>query len=246
MVFRLSENIVVKATGDEGSALTEHRSLSYLQKHLPDFPVPKPHGVVRLNKFYLLFTSFIPGLTLETVWSQLNTAEKHAVSSQLETLLSTLRSLPHPENTPLGGIQGSGCRDGRRGIRLGSNPIADARQFEDFIFAGSDTASPLYTHLLRSLMPTSPAKCVFTHGDIRPANIIVSRHSDETLRVVGIIDWESSGFYPEYWDCVKATNNLTPRNRSDWYEYLPQPISLRRYPTQWLVDRLWDRSMVNS
>ncbi|KAF4772736.1 hypothetical protein HER10_EVM0008955 [Colletotrichum scovillei] len=246
MVFRLNENIVVKVTSDEGFALTEHRSLCYLKRHLPSFPSPQPHGLIEFDNYYFLFTSFIPGVSLEKVWPQLGDVEKRAVKSQLERLLSTLRSLPRPEGLPLGDILEGGCRDARRGVRLSSKTIMDAAQFEDFIFAGSQTASSLYTNLLRTLMPTLPAACVFSHGDIRPGNIIVCQCSDGTYRVAGVIDWESSGFYPEYWDCVKATNNLTPRDRSDWYQYLPMSISPQRYPIQWLVDRLWDRSLVNS
>ncbi|KAF6822551.1 hypothetical protein CMUS01_11041 [Colletotrichum musicola] len=92
MVFRLSDDIVVKVTSDESFALTEHQSLCYLQKHLPDFPAPKPHGVICHDIFYFLFTSFIPGVTLETMWPQLDNFEKQNISSQLETLLSKLRS----------------------------------------------------------------------------------------------------------------------------------------------------------
>ncbi|KAF9877453.1 hypothetical protein CkaCkLH20_05153 [Colletotrichum karsti] len=246
MVFRLSENIVVKITGDKTSPVNEHQSLGYLQQHLPAFPAPRPHGVIRHNKHTLLFTSLVPGITLEKMWPQLDKAGKHNISSQLDTLLSTLRSLPHPEDAPLGGVQGGGVKDTRRFVRRSPEQIMDVRQFEDFIFAGSKTASPLYTDILRGLMPASPAKCVFTHGDIRPANIMVSRSEDGTLRVEGIIDWESSGFYPEYWDCVKATNNLTPSDKFDWYHFLPEPISSKQYPLQWLIDRLWDRNLVNS
>ncbi|OHE91746.1 hypothetical protein CORC01_12973 [Colletotrichum orchidophilum] len=217
MVFRLNENIVVKVTSDEV-----------------------------FDNYYFLFTSFIPGISLEKVWPQLRDVEKHAIKSQLETLLSSLRSLPRSESSPLGDVQEGGCQDARRGVRLSSKPIMNVQQFEDFIFAGSQTASPLYTDLLRSLMPSGSAACVFSHGDIRPANIIVRRCGDGSFSVAGIIDWESSGFYPEYWDCVKAANNLTPREQSDWYEYLPRSISPRQYTIQWLVDRVWDRSLVNS
>ncbi|EGY18663.1 uncharacterized protein VDAG_09189 [Verticillium dahliae VdLs.17] len=245
MVFRVSENLVVKVTVDERSTLNEHRSLAYLQQHQHRFPAPRPHGVVRLGQFCLLFTSFIPGITLEKAWSRFDNMEKTAISNQLDTLVATLRLIPFPENTTLGGVLGGGCKDARRGIRLNSEPIFNVKQFEDFIFAGSETASPLYTNLLRSLMPSLPATCVFSHGDLRPANIMVCQREDGSWRIVGIIDWESSGFYPEYWDCVKATNNLTPREQVDWYSFLPDQISPHRYPTQWLVDRLWDRSMVN-
>lgn len=40
---------------------------------------------------------------------------------------------------------------------------------------------------------------VFTHGDLRPDNIIVKNG-----RVTAIIDWEMAGWYPEYWEFAKA------------------------------------------
>lgn len=40
---------------------------------------------------------------------------------------------------------------------------------------------------------------VFTHGDLRPANIIV-----KDGRVTAIIDWEMAGWYPDYWEFAKA------------------------------------------
>lgn len=245
MVFRVSKSITVKIT-NAGCAVTEYRSLSYLKDRLPDFPAPRPHGLIRLGIFHLLFTTFIPGLDLEKAWPQLEDTQKTGVSTQLDALLCNLRSLPFPHGTPLGGVQGEGCKDMRRGVRTNTEPIMNVTQFEDFIFAGSKTASPMYTELLRGLVPTSPAKCVFTHGDIRPANIMVEADEDGTWRIISIIDWEASGFYPEYWECVKMTNNLTPRDNDDWYKYLPKSLSPSRYPIQWLVDRLWDRNMVNS
>ncbi|KAK3305229.1 uncharacterized protein B0T15DRAFT_191610 [Chaetomium strumarium] len=89
-------------------------------------------------------------------------------------------------------------------------------------------------------MPASPAKIVFTHGDIRPVNILVRQDEGGSWTVVSIIDWESSGFYPKYWECVKMTNNLTPRDGDDWYLLLPESLSPRQFPVQWLIDRIWD------
>ncbi|KAK6840103.1 hypothetical protein PG987_005969 [Apiospora arundinis] len=40
---------------------------------------------------------------------------------------------------------------------------------------------------------------VFTHGDLNPSNIFV--RGDE---VVGIIDWETAGWYPDYWEYTSA------------------------------------------
>lgn len=244
MVFQISENIVAKAT-IETYALTEYNSLSYLRKHLPGVPTPEPHGVVSVGPLCLLFTSMVSGTTLEAAWPRLNDTQKGTVRDELDDIFSRLRSLPRPEGMPLGGVGGEGCKDARRGLRVNTKPIMDVDQFVDFIFAGSKTASSAYTSFLRGMVPKTPANCVFTHGDFRPANIIVGEE-DGTWSVVGVLDWETSGFYPEYWESVKITNNLTASDNSDWYQYLPASISPQRYPDWWLVDRVWDRSMDNS
>jgi hypothetical protein len=244
MVFRVDEGIAVKVTHDR-SLVTEHASLTYLKEHLPAFPAPRPLGLVEFGIFYLLFTTFIPGLSLEKAWPSLDESHKHRISTQLDTLFSDLRSLPFPENTPLGSVRGDGCTDGRRDVRVNSEPILDVAQFEDFIFSASRFASPVYVAFLRRLIPAGPSRCVFTHSDLRPANIMV-RQTDGAWNVVGIIDWESSGFYPEYWESVKMTNNLFPGDRVDWWLYLPRCVSPAQYPQHWLVDRVWDPNMVHS
>ncbi|PNY23289.1 Uncharacterized protein TCAP_06758 [Tolypocladium capitatum] len=243
-VFRVSQGIVVKIT-DKESASTELGSLLYLQEHLPAFLAPRPHGLIRIGLFYLLFTTLIPGLDLERAWPHLDDKHKKSISIQVDRLLTQLRSLSKPGDLPLGGVQGEGCKDARRGLRVNKEPIMDAKQFQDFIFSRSASASLVYIQLLRDLVPISP-RCVFTHSDIRPANIMVEQGEDGTWEVVAIIDWEASGFYPEYWESVKMTNTLTPRDNDDWYKYLPGSSSPQQYASQRLVDRLWDRNLVNS
>lgn len=40
---------------------------------------------------------------------------------------------------------------------------------------------------------------VFTHADLNMRNVLV--HNG---RLSGIVDWENSGWFPEYWDYTKA------------------------------------------
>jgi hypothetical protein len=49
-----------------------------------------------------------------------------------------------------------------------------------------------------------------------------------------------SGFYPEDLECVKALNNLSPIENDDWYLYLPECISPRKYLESWHTDLVWD------
>lgn len=56
----------------------------------------------------------------------------------------------------------------------------------------------MYTRPLHSVMQTAGSKCVFTYGDVRAANIVADSNGGGAWKVVAIIDWASSGFYPEY------------------------------------------------
>lgn len=154
MAFRVSDTIAAKVTLEKLIS-TEYPTLAYLQQHLPDFPAPRLLGVIRIGRYGMLFTTYIPGLDLEKAWPRLGDAEKRSISPQLDVLLRKLRLLPFPENTPLGGVDGQGCKDGRRAIRVSPKPILSVEQFQDFMFAGSKTASPVYTEFLRALMTST-------------------------------------------------------------------------------------------
>ncbi|KAL8410433.1 hypothetical protein RB596_000206 [Gaeumannomyces avenae] len=253
VVLRVSETMVAKVAPAE-YMMNEFRTLLYLEQHLPAFPAPKLHGTVRFGTTHVLFTTFVPGLDLEKAWPQLDDAQKRSLSGQLDALLTTLRrSLPHPPGTPLGGVggpggaPGGGCKDYRRGPRLSSEPIFTIEQFEDFIFSGVRCATPIYVDFLRGLKSSStPAEIVFTHGDVRPANIMVDKDDNGIWKIVGIVDWDTSGFYPDYWECVKMTNNMVSCEKFDWYRYLPDSVSPRRYNIDWCIDRILDRSLENS
>ena len=54
-------------------------------------------------------------------------------------------------------------------------------------------------------------RIVFNHGDFQANNILV----DEKGHLTGILDWESAGWCPEYWDFTTA---MRLRRRSWWYQ----------------------------
>jgi Phosphotransferase enzyme family len=62
------------------------------------------------------------------------------------------------------------------------------------------------------------ARIVFTHADLHPSNIMISR--DAEPKIIAIIDWTQSGWYPDYWEYCKA--RWTSKIGSDWEtKYLP-------------------------
>lgn len=77
-------------------------------------------------------------------------------------------------------------------------------------------------------------------GDLRPENITVQYDNHNKYLISGILDWEKSGFYPDYFESTKATSNMSTSDTNDWYLYLPRCASPTRHPSPWLVDRIWD------
>ncbi|CAL8580020.1 hypothetical protein XPA_005753 [Xanthoria parietina] len=66
---------------------------------------------------------------------------------------------------------------------------------------------------------------VFTHNDWAPRNILV-----RDGHVVAILDWEFSGFYPDYWKFVKAL--CWPDWQSGWIKDNAIDRIVQPYPVE--------------
>lgn len=68
----------------------------------------------------------------------------------------------------------------------------------------------------------------------------IVNQSNTRVTITAIIDWEMCGWYPEYWEYVKALNTITPRGDfGDWWAYLPQKIGV--WPREHAVDSMLSR-----
>ena len=238
-VMRCNSDTVVKMIPNYED-FTEYTALQFLRRHASDIPIPEPLGAVISKQTAYIFMSFIPGPTLESVWAQLPKQQKISLSNQLSLILLELRGVHMPKDFTLGGVGGEGCKDTRRHTRISQTPIRTVAEFEDFIFSNPLFGGSVYIRLLRSMSRSHPPTIVFSHGDLRPANIVVLPDVQGNYRISGILDWEMSGFYPDYWESVKATNTMAPQEENDWYLHLPACASPTTYPLHWLLDRKWD------
>ncbi|KAJ5570941.1 hypothetical protein N7535_004601 [Penicillium sp. DV-2018c] len=246
-VFKCSAEIVVKAIRNM-EHYTEYTALQYLDRHKPNIPVPKPLGLVRMGVVSLLFMSHIGSVPLGEVWHTLDSFQKVSVSDQLNTMLADLRTLPFTAGSPLGGVAGEGCRDLRRHVRKSETPITSIEEFETFLYSSPHPGGKVFVEFLRQLSPPvtdhSGPRIVFTHGDIRPDNIMVELADNNKYTVSGILDWEYSGFYPDYYESVRCTNCITPYEEDDWFLYLPECVSPKIYAQWWLLDRVRETRIV--
>ena len=225
MVVKCAADIVVKMV-QHIDDYTEYTTLQYLEQHKPDCPAPRPLGCMKMGRITLIFLTYIPSTTLGEVWNKLDSDQKVSVRDQLDAILTSIRSLPYVDGHPLGGVAGEGCKDIRRHLRQSDKPIKTLVEFEDFLFSSPRPGGLVFVELLRQLSPClpSPANIVFTHGDLRPDNITVEMGDHDQCLITGIIDWEYSGFYPDYYEAVRSTNCLAPYDDDDWFLYLPECI----------------------
>lgn len=85
-------------------------------------------------------------------------------------------------------------------------------------------------------------RIVFTRGDFHPRNVTVVDGLDGSVALSGIVDREASGFYPEYWEQLKALNTRSIKDASDWWDHLPP--SILGYDHEVVLDRVIESTVV--
>lgn len=239
VVVKCSSDIVVKIV-PKMDDYTEFTSLQYISNNIGEVPSPKPLGLIKIGEISYMFMTLVDGVTLDKAWEDMTPSQKKSVTEQLDEILSKMRQHLLPCGASLGGTSGEGCKDSRRHTRISNTPIYNSAQFEDFQFSKPNYGGEAYIKLLRSLLSDSKSLCVFTHGDLRKENIMVRLEDNGDFKVTGLIDWEKSGFYPDYFECTKITNTMSPSETDDWYLHLPSCVSPNQHPVRWLLDCLWD------
>ena len=69
---------------------------------------------------------------------------------------------------------------------------------------------------------TDDVPVIFTHGDLDQSNILVSKEGAGPIRILALIDWYQSGWYPAHWEVLKAHMVASPEG--DWGEYIPRVL----------------------
>jgi len=89
-----------------------------------------------------------------------------------------------------GEVCGEGCKDIRRHTRVCKTRISNDAEFEDFQFSNPRFKSAIYIKFLRNLLSNKTSTCLFSYGDIRPANIMVELQGHGQYQITGLLDWE--------------------------------------------------------
>lgn len=212
-VVKVGRDFAVKYGAD--ISLLEADTMRYVSAN-SETPVPKVFGTItdpdHPDVNYIIM-EFIDGQRLDTIWPDLSISEQEDVKSQLKAAVNSMRLMPYPGF--IGSVGRQKCIDGVFYTGKAYDPemngpfATEADMNEGILRRVAEIRPPSTIRLFRTILSNMPThQIVFTHADLQARNIIVNRmrtHPDGPSKIkLTIIDWEMSGWYPEYWEFCNA------------------------------------------
>ena len=186
--------------------------MQFIAKHT-SIPVPKVYCAFKRKGLTYIVMERIDGQMVYLEWPTRTEESKAKILAQLREMIDEMRRLPPPKDARIANVDGGSLYDSRLPGKLGSlgrfGPFKSIQDFHRYLRRNVD-AHPNLPAEVKELIShherMSPVLC-FTHGDLSSFNILVRGD-----KVVGIIDWETAGWYPSYWEYTTAMNK-NPYNR---------------------------------
>lgn len=224
-VYRVNPQTVIKLS--EPPRLTEAEALRFVRSKT-SIPVPEVYDAYTDESIErgVIVMEYIEGDVLRDVWDEMPDYEKDGIIMQLRGYMEELRSI---KGEFIGSVDQTSCQDPIFTGDLDSfGPYADEGAFHEGIVRAVEISEEgPWVRQTAGFVRALPQnhEIVLTHSDFTPRNILVRGG-----KVVGIIDWEMAGFFPAYWEYVKAL--YYPNWESKWYSEDAVEKILPSYPLE--------------
>ena len=211
--------------------LSEAAAMRFISQNT-SIPVPKVFCAFTHKGCSYIVMERIKGDMIGIGWVNRSEESKIKLLTQLKNMVHEMRELRPPEGIGVSSVIGGPMFDCRLpGASLRFGPFSSVQSFHRHLRGGIEFDPGLdceIKELIRQHDRDWPI--VFTHGDLSSLNILV--HGDD---IVGIIDWETAGWYPSYWEYTTACQ-VNPQN-SFWINEIdkfltPLPEELRMEKTR--------------
>ncbi|KAK3989017.1 hypothetical protein QBC44DRAFT_396900 [Cladorrhinum sp. PSN332] len=195
-VQRLPLGLYLKYHDESGESHNEFNALRVVRRHT-SVPTPSPLDLVSASSAAYFLTTRVRGFPLSRCLDVLSDRDCEQIATELKDYLGQLRDIPNPSslNNSISNTLGEACTDQRISGGRPVGPFPDEASFSQVLRFSDEPARRGH-------------RIVFTHADLNPRNILVDKiaRSDGTTGwgVTGIVDWETAGHYPEYWEYTKA------------------------------------------
>lgn len=190
--------------------VSEAFTMQFIASHT-SIPVPKVYcAFVHKGCTYIMMER-VGGEMLAKGWYSRPGDSRERIFAQLKKMVNEMRALPAPCPS-VANMLGGPLYDPRfPGASLTIGPFQTVHDFHLFLRNGMLEPPPdgrhPEIHDMMQLQDQPWPMPVFTHGDLSSFNILVQGD-----HVVGIIDWETAGWYPTYWEYSMAWWQAHPYN----------------------------------
>ena len=172
-------------------------------------PVPRVYcAFARKGKTYIVMER-LRGKLLCQGWLQRSPESRAFILLQLKDMVDEMRAPQPLSGMSIAGVDGTSLHDFRLPNTFDHiGPFKSVRDFHRYLRRGledHEDHSPNTRKFIAEHDSAKEATC-FTHCDFSSFNILV-----EGDKVTGIVDWESAGWFPLYWEYVMAWN-VNPQN----------------------------------
>lgn len=226
-VLMLTDTVCVKY--GQRVHLSEASSMRFIAQHT-SIPVPKVLSAFTHDDMTYIVMERIKGDMIGVAWVKRSEESKAKLLSQLKKMIEEMRELQAPEGGSVASVDGGSLFDCRvPGPSLRFGPFTTVQDFHRYLRSGMEFDPRLdldVQELIKQQNKNWPL--VFTHGDLSSLNILA--HGDN---IVGIIDWETAGWYPSYWEYTTACQ-VNPQNSFWTHEIdkfllpMPQELDMER------------------
>ncbi|KAF2017930.1 phosphotransferase enzyme family protein-like protein [Aaosphaeria arxii CBS 175.79] len=201
-VYKVDEKTVVKK--GEGIRMAEAHAMRLVSEKttVPVLEVFNAYTDPESGHVHIVM-EFVEGDVLSNVWDKLNSDQQNEITEQLRDYVSQLRQI---KGSFIGSTDGTACEDQLfTDILGGYGPYENEKAFnQGIVTAFRNTSQGGWIDLVCDMvLSLKDHEIILTHGDLSPRNIIV-----QGSKVKAVLDWEMTGYYPEYWEYAKAMYRL--------------------------------------
>ncbi|EME78298.1 uncharacterized protein MYCFIDRAFT_190636 [Pseudocercospora fijiensis CIRAD86] len=212
-VVFVSSKLCIKSTPQ--TSLAEANAMEFVRQN-PTIPVPRVYSAFGYKGHVYIVMQRIEGTIVARNWHLRTEKSRLKILSQLKSMVEQLRKLQCPDGAGVSNIDRGPIFDPRLPKQFYWGPFDEISDFHSALVDGLDLNVPsadAFPELqeLASFYNQPWPQPIFTHGDLSSLNILCKEDS-----VVAILDWETAGWLPPYWEYVTAWN-VNPQN-SFWQE----------------------------
>lgn len=173
-------------------------------------PVPKvlsygEHPKAPFNRKISILMTRLPGVSLENSNDLLQIDDEEPWLEELKMCVCAMRLWRSPGQEIIGSPIGTSLRSSRvPGHVMG--PFMDQEDLYEHLISPASAHAFKSTAEYESTLARADQlrqrhyRIMFTHGDFKAHNVLVG----DDGHLSGFLDWESAGWYPEYWEFMTA------------------------------------------